>query len=86
MGELRVRVQARARRGEVAGERDGALLVRVTSPPVDGRANREACSLLAARLSVARGRVSVARGATQRDKLIRVDGLDSSALRSRLDL
>ena len=86
MGELRVRVQARARRGEIAGEREGALLVRVASPPVDGRANREACKLLAKCLGIAPGRVGIARGASSRDKVIRVDGVDSAALRGRLGL
>ncbi|MGH9787701.1 MAG: DUF167 domain-containing protein, partial [Candidatus Acidiferrales bacterium] len=35
---LRVKVQARARRNELAGIHDGALRVRVTAPPVEGRA------------------------------------------------
>jgi len=86
MGELRVRVQARAHRSEIAGERDGALLIRVTAPPVEGRANREACRLLAGRLGVAPGRVTVVRGASGRNKLIRVEGLESSALRRELGL
>jgi uncharacterized protein (TIGR00251 family) len=86
MGELRVRVQPRARRSEIAGERQGTLLVRVTAPPVEGRANREACKLLAAHLGIAPGRVTVARGASARNKLIRVEGLESGALRRELGL
>jgi uncharacterized protein YggU (UPF0235/DUF167 family) len=39
MGDLAIRVQPRARRSEVAGEREGAVVIRVTAPPVDGRAN-----------------------------------------------
>jgi uncharacterized protein len=86
MGELRVRVQPRARRSEIAGERQGALLVRVTAPPIEGRANREVCKLLATRLGVAPGRVTVVRGASARNKLIRVEGLESGALRRELGL
>jgi uncharacterized protein (TIGR00251 family) len=86
MGELRVRVQPRARREEIAGERQGALLVRVTAPPVEGRANRAVCKLLAGRLGVPPGRVTVVRGLASRDKLIRVEGLESSALRRELGL
>src|SRR3954451_633534 len=36
VAEIAVRVQPRARRTEVAGERGGAILIRVTAPPVDG--------------------------------------------------
>ena len=42
-----MRLQPRASRSEITGERDGALVVRVTAPPVDGRANAALCALLA---------------------------------------
>ncbi len=79
-----MRVQPRARGDEIAGERNGALLVRVVAPPVDGKANSAALKLIARRLGVASGRVSVVRGTSSRDKLIEVDGLDSEALRRKL--
>ena len=84
MGRIAVRVQARASRDEIGGERAGAILIRVTAPPVDGRANEAVCRLVATRLGVARSRVSVARGASARDKLLEVEGLDSAALRRAL--
>src|SRR5439155_1568270 len=37
--EARIRLQPRARRDEVVGERAGAIVIRVTAPPVDGPAN-----------------------------------------------
>ena len=86
VGRLSVRVQPRARREELGGERDGALLVRVTAPPVDGRANEAVCRLIARRLRVARGRVSVVRGGSARDKLVEVEGIESDALRRELGL
>src|SRR6266550_4092266 len=52
--QIRVRVQPRARRSELAGERAGALLVRVTAPPVEGRANEAVCRLIAKRAGVSR--------------------------------
>ena len=36
MADLSVRLQPRARRDEVVGERGGAIVIRVTAPPVDG--------------------------------------------------
>jgi uncharacterized protein YggU (UPF0235/DUF167 family) len=62
------------------------LVVRVTAPPVDGRANDAVCRLIARQLRVARGRVSVVRGASARDKLVEVDGIEPEALRRRLGL
>jgi uncharacterized protein len=84
VGRLQVRVQPRARRDEIAGEREGRLLVRVTAPPVEGKANDAVRRLLAKRLGVAPGRVAVARGQTGRDKLIEVEGIDDDELLRRL--
>jgi uncharacterized protein len=83
---ITVRVQPRARREEIAGERDGALVVRVTAPPVEGRANYALRRLLAKRLGIAPGRVSVVRGATARDKLVEIDGMEPEAVRRALSI
>jgi uncharacterized protein YggU (UPF0235/DUF167 family) len=58
--------------------------VRVTAPPVDGKANEAVRRLLAKRLGVAPGRVAVARGQAGRDKLIEVEGIDDAELVRRL--
>jgi uncharacterized protein (TIGR00251 family) len=79
-------VQPRAGRDEIAGERDGAIVVRVTAPPVEGRANAALVKLLAKRIGVARGTVSVVRGRRSRDKLVRIEGLDAAESRRRLGL
>ena len=58
--------------------------MRVTAPPVDGRANDALCRLIAARAGVAASRVTVVRGVKARDKVVRVEGVDAAALRRRL--
>ncbi len=84
--ELTVRLQPRARANEIVGERAGAVLVRVTAPPLEGRANEALCALLAKRAGVAKGSVSIVRGASSRDKVVRVEGVDAAALRRSLGL
>lgn len=84
MGDLRVRLQPRAKRSEVVGVREEALLVRVTAPPVDGKANAALCRLLAKQLGVPPTTVAVVRGSSARDKVVRVDGIETSILLRRL--
>jgi hypothetical protein len=84
VAEIRIRLQPRARRDEVVGERAGAVVVRVTAPPVDGRANAALCAFVAEAAGVAPSRVSVVRGRTSRDKLVRVDGVSDAELRAAL--
>src|SRR3954463_12469014 len=81
---LRVRLQPRARRDEVVGERGGAIVIRVTAPPVDGKANAALCAFVARAAGVGRSRVSVVRGLSSRDKVVRVEGADEMALKRAL--
>ncbi len=82
--DLRVRLTPRAAREKVELRGDGSLAVRVTAPPVDGRANAALEQALAKALGVPRSRVAVVKGARSREKTVRVDGLDADGLRERL--
>jgi uncharacterized protein (TIGR00251 family) len=81
---LRVRVQPRASRDAIGGEREGALLVRLCAPPVEGAANEALVRFLGKALGVAPSAVRVAAGARGRNKVLRVAGLDAAAVRARL--
>jgi uncharacterized protein (TIGR00251 family) len=82
--DLRVRLQPRSRRTEVVGERAGAVVIRVTAPPVDGKANAALCELVARAAGVAPSAVRVLRGAGARDKVLRVEGVGEADLRRAL--
>jgi uncharacterized protein (TIGR00251 family) len=81
--DLEVRVQPRASRESVGGLRDGALEVRVTAPPADGRANAAVCRLVARAFGVRPGAVQLVSGAKSRRKRLRIEG-ENSALEARL--
>lgn len=84
--EIAVRLTPRARANEILGERAGALLVGVTAPAAEGRANDALCRLLAKRARVGVRSVSVVRGAGRREKTVRVEGHDETSLRRALGL
>jgi len=75
--ETRISVQLtpRAARDQVAGWQDGVLRVRVTAPPVAGKANEALCRLLAGALGVPKSRVGIVSGATGRRKTVAIAGL-----------
>ena len=72
MTDISIRLQPRARRNEVVGERAGAVVIRLTAPPVDGKANAALCTFVARAAGVPPSRVTVVRGLTSRDKVVRV--------------
>ena len=84
--ELRVRVQPRASANQIAGTRAGALLVRVTAPPAEGRANDAVRKLIARRLRIGVKRVTVVRGEGARDKVLRVEGVSEAEIRAVFSL
>jgi uncharacterized protein (TIGR00251 family) len=86
VADLTVRLQPRARREEVVGERDGVVVIRVTAPPVDGKANEALCRLIAKKAGVAPSRVEIVRGHAAREKQVRVAGVEIDALRAALDV
>jgi uncharacterized protein (TIGR00251 family) len=63
-----VRVTPRARHNTVSGVINGALHIRTTAPPADGKANKAVIGLLAGFLDVPQSSVSLLRGQTRRDK------------------
>lgn len=77
-----VRVIPRASRSEVVGEFEGAVKVRLTSPPVDGAANAELIKLFAKRFGVSRSSVEILSGETSKTKQIRIDGVTAEEVRS----
>jgi uncharacterized protein (TIGR00251 family) len=81
---LAVRVQPRASRNEVVGRQGEAWKVRLTAPPVDGRANEALCDFLAERLGVKRASVTVVQGFTGRNKIVEVPELSAAELARRL--
>jgi uncharacterized protein len=84
MADLAIRVQPRAKRTEVAGEREGAIVIKVNAPPVDGKANEAVCKLIAQRLGVPVRSVRVVRGEKSRDKQVRVEDMDATDVRAAL--
>ena len=78
---LDVRVIPRARKTELAGTRDGAILIRVAAPPVDGAANDAVIALLADRLSIPRRNIRIVSGATSRHKRVDVVGVTPAQIR-----
>jgi hypothetical protein len=78
--KIEVRLTPRASRDEVAGYSEGVLRVKVTAPPVDGKANKALCKLLAKRLGVAPSRVRIERGERGRSKLVSVEGVKPEAV------
>lgn len=84
---LTVRVTPRARRTEVAEILDdGTLRVRVTAPPVEGKANAALVRFLAEVLEIRSARIEIVAGERGLDKIISITDLTAQEVQRRLQL
>jgi uncharacterized protein (TIGR00251 family) len=70
-----VRVVPRASKSEIIGEHDGALKVRIASPPVDGAANEELIKLLSKTFGVSKSAVAIVSGHSSKLKQVKIAGI-----------
>ena len=73
---LSLYVQPRSSRNELAGLHGDALKLRLTTPPVDGRANKAVISFLAKLLKISKSAIVIRSGLQSRSKKILLSGLD----------
>jgi uncharacterized protein (TIGR00251 family) len=69
---LNIRVQPKASHDEIVGPHNNALKIRITAPPVDGKANAHLVRFLAKSFGVAKSRIKLISGETGRDKKLRI--------------
>lgn len=73
---LHLFIQPKASKNEVIGPHNGELKVKITAPPIDGRANEELIEFLADLFHIAKRNISVIKGDTGRHKTVDVLGVD----------
>lgn len=73
--DIKVRVVPRSSRNQMIGLEDGVYKIKLTSPPVDGKANKALREFLAKKLGLAKGSVEIISGERSRKKLVRIHGL-----------
>ncbi|MCL5959060.1 MAG: DUF167 domain-containing protein [Chloroflexi bacterium] len=84
MARLQVRVQPGASKNEVVGFQDDVLRIKLTAPPVEGKANKALIALLAEILRVSKSSVEIMSGQSARQKVVEIYGLESDEIRARL--
>ncbi|MBF0444493.1 MAG: YggU family protein [Magnetococcales bacterium] len=77
---LAVRVQPRSSQAKIIGMHGDSVKIALTSPPVDGAANKALCQLIAKEFGIAKGRVAIVRGHKAREKQVRVAGVDAEVV------
>ena len=81
---VKIYIQPRAAKNELAGYFQDALKIRLSAAPVEGEAN-EACRVfLAEKLGISKSRVKIISGLTNRHKQAKISGLTDSQFKNIL--
>jgi hypothetical protein len=84
VARLSVRVQPRSKRESIESIQDGVVRIRVSAPPIDGKANEAVRRLIAKSLNVPRSRVTLVKGSKSRDKVFEISGMYSRDVLDRV--
>jgi len=82
--ELQVRVVPRAGRSACAGVREGALLIRLAAPPVEGAANGALIAFLSQQLDIPRRNIRIVAGEKSRTKRVAIAGISATEAEAAL--
>ena len=71
---LKVYLQPRASRNEVVGPYQDGIKVKVTAPPVEGKANDALIRFLAKKLGIPPSYIEILKGHRSREKILKISG------------
>ena len=80
-----VRIQPRSSRDQVTGLHGDALKIRLTAPPVEGKANQALQKFLAKQLDTSPTNIDILTGHTSRQKRVRVVGISADVIHALLE-
>jgi uncharacterized protein (TIGR00251 family) len=83
--DIKIRLIPRSSRNEVLGREADGYRVKVTSPPVEGMANKALIALLADELGIPKRDIEITAGKTSRMKTVRIDGLSEADIEQALE-
>lgn len=70
---LQIRVAPRSSKNEVAGKMaDGSLKVKLTAPPIDGKANDALIKLLSEYFGVSKNKIAIRKGLRGKNKVVEI--------------
>lgn len=83
---LKIHLLPRASRDEICGLHGDALKIKVTAPPVEGKANMALQRFIAKKLNLAASQIEIMAGQRSREKILRISGISRAAVEKALGI
>ncbi|NOQ85490.1 MAG: YggU family protein [Deltaproteobacteria bacterium] len=83
---MNVLLQPRASKNELVGIHGDCLKIKVTSPPVENKANKKLCEYLSGLIGISKSKIEVVKGEKMRIKKVKISDSTLAEVRKKLSL
>jgi uncharacterized protein (TIGR00251 family) len=83
---LKIHLLPRAAKDEICGVHGDAIKVKVTAPPIEGKANMALQRFIAKKLNLAYSHVEIMAGKRSREKILKISGISRAAVEKALGI
>lgn len=83
---LHLFIQPKASKNEVVGPHNGEIKIKITAPPIDGRANEGLIEYLSEHFKTAKRNITLVKGETGRHKVVDIIGIEEPQARALLKI
>lgn len=83
---LHLFIQPKASKNEVVGPHNGEIKIKITAPPIDGRANEGLIEFMSDLFDIPKRDVLLIKGDTGRHKVVELSGLSEETVRGILKI
>lgn len=80
MGRIKFRIIPNAHKTELVGEYADAVKIKLSSPPIEGKANAELVKFLSKSLCISKASIEFVSGETSKDKTLEIPNFDAQTL------
>ena len=82
---IHVKVSPRSSRTEIVGKADGVYRIKLTAPPIEGKANKALINFLAKKTGLPKRKIQIVSGEHSRNKTIRIHTISSESVMKYLE-
>ncbi|MCZ6684800.1 MAG: DUF167 domain-containing protein [Candidatus Dadabacteria bacterium] len=83
MGEnslnIQVQIQPGSSKDQIIGLHNGRLKIKISAPPVDGKANQNLIEFIAKALGVSKSKIEIVKGRTSKLKTLKISGINQKS-------
>ncbi|MFI3291827.1 MAG: DUF167 family protein [Opitutales bacterium] len=81
---IAIKIIPNSSKNQFVGILDGALKIKITAPPIEGKANAQLIKFLSKQSGVSKSKIIIESGSTSKHKMISIEGFNADSLERAL--